>query len=69
METVTLNVTGMVCGGCSNSVKQALLALDGVVSAEVSHATGEAVVSFDRTKASASQLEAAIKAAGYGIAA
>lgn len=69
METVTLNVTGMVCGGCSNSVKQALLALDGLVSAEVSHATGEAVVSFDGTKTSVSQLEAAVKAAGYGIAA
>ena len=67
MDTVTLNVTGMVCGGCANTVRQALLALNGVVEVEVSHESGRAVVSFDPSKVTASHLEVAVRDAGYGI--
>jgi copper chaperone CopZ len=65
METVTLYVSGMVCGGCANTVTQALLALDGVAEAEVSHVEGSAEVRYDSTKISQQQLKAAIEKAGY----
>eukprot|EP00696_Hemimastix_kukwesjijk_P013620 gnl/Hemi2/27054_TR9091_c0_g1_i1.p1 gnl/Hemi2/27054_TR9091_c0_g1~~gnl/Hemi2/27054_TR9091_c0_g1_i1.p1 ORF type:complete len:1108 (-),score=253.86 gnl/Hemi2/27054_TR9091_c0_g1_i1:234-3557(-) len=41
---ITLNITGMSCGNCSGKIRQALLKVDGVVAAEVSHVTKKAVV-------------------------
>ena len=44
----TMTIEGMMCGHCEATVKKALESLDGVVSAEVSHEKGEAIV--DMTK-------------------
>lgn len=63
--TAVLAVTGMHCGGCAAKVKSALLALDGVSSAEVSNIKGSAVVSYDPQSTSVGALIEAIKAAGY----
>lgn len=43
----TVNITGMMCGHCEARVKKTLLALPGVESAEVSHATGTAVITLN----------------------
>ena len=43
MET-TLKIEGMMCKHCEASVKKALLAVENVVDAEVSHETGTAKV-------------------------
>ncbi len=67
MERITLNVTGMACGGCSHTVTQALLALDGVAEAAVSHVEGNAVVSYDPARVTPEQITAAIVAAGYQV--
>ena len=42
MTEKTMNIEGMMCGHCEASVKKALLALDGVEDAVVSHETGTA---------------------------
>ncbi len=68
METITMQIAGMACGGCSQNVKQALLALDGVIDAEVSHANGQAVVSFDSDRLTLSQLSNTVNASGYRVA-
>lgn len=65
METRTLPVSGMACGGCASNVRQALMALDGVAEAEVSHAGGSAEITFDPAKVTVAQMAAAIQAAGY----
>lgn len=44
--TKTITIEGMMCGHCEASVKKALEALDGVMSAEVSHEKGTAVVTL-----------------------
>ena len=44
----TINIEGMMCGHCEASVKKALEALDGVVSADVSHDKGTAVVMLEK---------------------
>jgi copper chaperone CopZ len=67
MQKMTLNIGGMVCGGCANSVKQALLGIDGVTSAQVSHADGRADVEYDPAKVDPMAFEAAISAAGYTL--
>lgn len=67
MEKTTLHITGMACGGCAANIANALRALDGVISADVSHVEGTADVSFDRAKVQLAQLKAAIEAAGYQV--
>ena len=44
----TISIEGMMCGHCEATVKKALEALDGVISAEVSHDKGTAVVSLEK---------------------
>lgn len=44
LTTVTLTVFGMGCPNCAIRVRNGLLALNGVVHAQVSHATGRAIV-------------------------
>lgn len=43
----TIKIEGMMCGHCEASVKKALEALDGVISADVSHDKGTAVVALE----------------------
>ena len=65
METVTMKVTGMTCGGCVNSVKRVVQAVAGVDSVDVSLEKGEAVVRYDASTASPAQFAEAIEAAGF----
>lgn len=44
----TVKIDGMMCTHCSGHVKKALEALDGVVSAEVSHEKGTAVIRLEK---------------------
>ena len=44
----TVTIEGMMCGHCEATVKKALEALDGVVSADVSHDRGNAVVTLEK---------------------
>ena len=65
METTTIKVGGMSCGGCVKSVTGVLTALDGVAKAEVSLEQKQAVVEFDAAKVSRDQLKAAVEDAGF----
>ena len=68
METTTIKVDGMSCGGCVKSVTGVLSALDGVAKAEVSLEQKQAVVEFDAGKVSRDQLKAVIEDAGFDAA-
>ena len=65
METTTIKVDGMSCGGCVKSVTGVLTALDGVAKAEVSLEQKQAVVEFDAGKVTRDQLMAVIGDAGF----
>jgi copper chaperone len=65
METITIGVGGMTCGGCVASVTRVLKALPGVESAEVNLQPGEATVRFDAEKVSPTAIRKAIEGAGY----
>ena len=62
-QTATIAVEGMTCTGCSGRVRDALESLEGVLSAEVSHETGQAIVSHSGT--GHDSMVAAITSAGY----
>jgi copper chaperone len=65
METTTIKVGGMSCGGCVKSVMAVLAALDGVASAAVSLEHAQAVIEFDAARVSRQQLAEAIEDAGF----
>jgi len=69
METITLNVQGMTCGGCVASVTRVLKAVPGVTDVSVTLQPGAARVSFDPARTGAAALRTAIEDAGYDVAA
>jgi copper chaperone len=68
MQTATLKISGMTCGGCVRSVSSVLKALDGVVKADVSLDKQCAVVDYDAGKLNVGQLKRAVEGAGYEVA-
>ncbi len=50
MASINLNVSGITCGGCEKSIRNALLAHDGVSEATASHKTGIVAIEFDAAK-------------------
>jgi copper chaperone CopZ len=64
---VTLKVAGMHCGDCANAIRNALLKLDGVYDAVVSHESGEAKIQVDAKKVDEAKLSEAIVKAGYKV--
>lgn len=66
-QTITLNIEGMTCGGCVNSVTNALNQVTGVQSADVSLANNNATINFDDSQTDAQQLTEAIEDAGFDV--
>ena len=69
METITMNVQGMTCGGCVASVTRVLQAVPGVADVAVTLQPGAAKVTFDPARTSAPALKGAIVEAGYDVVA
>ena len=65
MQSLSFDITGMTCGGCTGSVKRALSKIDGVSHAEVTLSPGVATVVADPSRVTSAQIEAAITGLGY----
>lgn len=66
IEIAIIDVTGMHCDGCVNTITSALSGLEGVSDAKVSLEYNQAKVKFDPAKVSADDFKAAIEDSGYG---
>ena len=64
-ESLSIDIGGMTCDGCSGKVKKALESITGVISAEVSHESGIAVI--EHKKVSKEVLISSIKSTGYTV--
>ena len=67
MQSVTLGISGMTCGGCVRSVNKVLTGMDGVVKADVSLEQQRAEVEFDPARVDVALLKQAIEDAGYEV--
>ena len=67
MNTLQLNITGMTCGGCVNSVQKVLAALPGVQRVEVTLSPGQARVVVDPARIDRAALVQAVVDAGFGV--
>jgi len=66
-ESISLDVTGMKCGGCEDNVKTKLNAVDGVNSVEASHKENTVTVDFDADNTSVEAITAVITGAGFVV--
>ena len=64
-ESLSIDIGGMTCDGCSGKVKKALESITGVISAEVSHESGVAII--EHKKVSKEVLISSIKSTGYTV--
>jgi copper chaperone CopZ len=67
IQSVKLNVEGMVCSGCEENINHSVNKLDGILGIKTSHLKGTSEIKFDTTKTSVSQIEEVIKSKGYII--
>ena len=65
MQTLSFDVSGMTCGGCTGSVQRALSKIDGVGHVEVSLRPGVVTVVADPARVTSVQLELAISGLGF----
>lgn len=65
MQTLSFDVGGMTCGGCTGSVQRVLSKLDGVSRAEVTLSPGTATVDVDPDRVTSAQVELVIAGLGY----
>ena len=64
-QVISINVGGMTCDGCSGKVKKTIESISGVISAEVSHESGVAVI--EHKDVSKEVLISGIKSTGYTV--
>ena len=69
METITMNVKGMTCGGCVASVTRVLKAVPGVDNVNVTLNPGAATVTYDPARTDQAKLRGAVVDAGYDVVA
>jgi len=67
IQSVKLNVEGMVCTGCEENINHSVNKLDGILGIKTSHIKGTSKIKFDTTKTNVSELEEVIKSKGYII--
>ena len=65
MQTLSFDVNGMTCGGCTGSVQRALSKLDGIRHAQVTLNPGLATVVIDPMKVTPVEIESLISHLGY----
>ncbi|MBI2854569.1 MAG: cation transporter [Chloroflexi bacterium] len=64
---VQLPVAGMSCAYCATHIQEALSSLSGVISSEVSHSSGTAIVDYLPARIGLDGIKEAIRGAGYSV--
>ena len=67
VKVLVLDVKGMTCTGCEQSVQEAVGAVAGVTEVKANHMDSIATVSFDPGQASVEQISEAIANTGYTV--
>jgi copper chaperone CopZ len=67
MASVTLQVHGMSCAGCAQSVERKLLTTAGVQAASVDLASATATITYDERATTPDSLEKVIEGLGFDV--
>lgn len=66
-ESISLDVAGMMCGGCETTVKKKLTEMDGIVTVDASSKENKVDVEFDAAKTNVDAISKAIVEAGFAV--
>lgn len=67
IESVSLNVSGMKCGGCETNVTSKLQAIEGVLSVNASNKEDKVTIEFETEKTSLTVIVDTIIKAGFTV--
>lgn len=67
MDNITLNVKGMSCGHCVNSIERSVGSLEGVEQVKVHLETGKVDVAFNQEKVTIDKIKETIDDQGYEV--
>ena len=67
VRNIKLEVAGMTCTGCEESINHAAMEVAGVVTAKANYDKGEAIISFNEATSSQQEIIDAINATGYKV--
>ena len=67
IKTTEFKISGMTCASCEEHVNYEVNKLNGIVNSTVSYENGNAIVEFDKTKTSETEIEKAINSTGYQV--
>ncbi|WP_114491970.1 cation transporter [Candidatus Ulvibacter alkanivorans] len=67
IQTVKLNIEGMVCSGCEENISHSVNKIDGVTNVSTSYEEGASIIEFDTTKTNVDEIKKAIESKGYLI--
>ncbi|MDK2463178.1 MAG: heavy-metal-associated domain-containing protein [Candidatus Korarchaeota archaeon] len=66
-RAISLKISGMHCQNCALTIERELRSLDDVLKANVSFASGKALVIVEPGRLSVDELERAVRRVGYGV--
>jgi len=66
-DKIELNVTGMTCTGCENTVENGLKNIDGVVDVKASHKDNKVILKVEKDKVNREEVAQKIEAVGYKV--
>lgn len=69
VKKAEFTITGMTCTSCEEHINHAVTKLPGIIYSYTSYKKGNAIVEFDISQTSVSQIEKAINATGYTVTA
>ncbi len=67
IKTISLNVKGMSCSGCEETINESVQKITGVTECIASFKDGKANVKYDTTKTNLKAISKAITSAGYEV--
>jgi len=67
IQSIKLDIEGMVCQGCEANINNSVNKIDGVVQVKTSHKEGISVIEFDTTKTNINKIMEVIQSKGYVI--
>lgn len=67
IEQVTLNVKGMTCTGCEETIEVNVKNLDGIQNVIASHTEKTAIIEYDPQKSDTTKIKEAISKSGYEV--
>ena len=65
IQSVTLNISGMTCSGCEESINHSVKKIKGVSSVKTSHIEGTSIIEYDTANTDISKIKKVIEDKGY----